>query len=115
MDTLIIWKSLIIFLLTYSTFWIIFYTFQPDFLTDEDFVAPGATSRGSSADGTADRSDKYLSDRGRTTLFLYSLIPAFVSSFLYIFLSLYLFRPTEVVCDKGAKSLAECKIMKRKK
>ena len=73
MDTLIIWKALIIFLLTYSTFWIIFYTFQPDFLTDEDFVAP------------------------------------------YIFLSLYLFRPTEVVCDKGAKSLAECKIMKRKK
>ena len=40
MDTLIIWKSLILFLFTMYFFWIIFYTFQPTFLNSSDKIDP---------------------------------------------------------------------------
>lgn len=64
-------------------FWVIFYTYQPEFLNDDDFVAPGESSRGSGGDGTRDKSDKYLSDKGRTFIFLVSILIALGSSFLF--------------------------------
>ena len=79
----LIWKSFVIFLLLFFFFWVIFYTYQPDFLTDDDFVAPGKSSRGSGGDGTNDLSDKYLSDKGRTYIFLVSILIALGSSFLF--------------------------------
>lgn len=104
MDNLIIWKSLILFFTVYYIFWIIFYTFQPDFLNDEDKAVNG--NRG------YDGSDGYLSDRGRLKVFLYSLIPAFISVFLYLFYSFFLIKPVKIQCKKGSKNLGECSIKK---
>ena len=104
MDNLIIWKTVILFFTFYFAFWIIFYTFQPDFLTDEDKAING--SRGQSG------SDAYLSDRGRTTVFLYSLIPAFSAVFLYLLYSFYFVKTVKIKCDKNSKNLGQCKISK---
>lgn len=104
MDSLIIWKTLILFFTVYFAFWIIFYTFQPDFLTEEDKAING--SRGTSS------SDAYLSDRGRTTVFLYSLIPAFSAVFLYLLYSYYFVKTVKIKCSKNSKNLGECKISK---
>ena len=40
MDTLIIWKSLVLFIFTMLFFWVIFYTFQPGFLGEDDKMSP---------------------------------------------------------------------------
>jgi len=104
MDNLIIWKTLILFFTVYFSFWIIFYTFQPGFLSDEDKAING--NRGHNG------SDGYLSDRGRTTVFLYSLIPAFSAVFLYIVYSYYFVRTVKIKCNKNSKNLGQCKISK---
>ena len=104
MDNLIIWKTTILFLAVYFAFWIIFYTFQPGFLSDEDKAING--NRG------YDGSDGYLSDRGRTTVFLYSLIPAFSAVFLYLIYSYYFVRTVKIKCNKNSKNLGQCKISK---
>ena len=89
---------------------IIFYTFQPGFLTCDDLVGPGETSRGCVSGAKA--SDSYLSDRGRAQVFLYSLIPASIASILYFTFSIYFVRTSKLACKKGAKSLKECKLIK---
>ena len=106
MDTLIIWKSLIIFLFSMYFFWIIFFTFQPGFLDKKDRIDPSSGERGCTG------SDCILSDRGRTTVFLYSLIPAGVITFLYIIYSLYFTRLVTIKCSPKAKKLGQCKIIK---
>lgn len=107
MDTLIIWKSLILFIFTMLFFWVIFYTFQPDFLDGQDKLNPGTGARGYSG------SDALLSDRGRTTVFLYSLIPAGVFVFVYIAYSLYFIRPVTIKCSPKAKKMGQCKIVRK--
>lgn len=105
MDSLIIWKSLILFLFSFYFFWIIFYTFQPDFMEREDKAQNG--SRGCDGD------DCYLSARGRTTLLLYSLIPAGSITFLYIVYSVYFFKTVTIKCSPKAKRLGQCKIERK--
>ena len=107
MDILIVWKSLILFIFTMLFFWVIFYTFQPDFLDDQDKLNPKTGTRGYSG------SDAILSDRGRTTVFLYSLIPAGVAVFIYIIYSLYFIRPVIIQCSPKAKKLGQCKLIKK--
>lgn len=106
MDGLIIWKSLLLFIFTMTFFWIIFYTFQPGFLDPQDKLDPTTGTRGYSG------SDAILSDRGRTTVFLYSLIPAGVAAFLYIIYSYYFNKPVVIECSPKAKKLGQCNIRK---
>ena len=107
MDTLIIWKSLILFLFTMYFFWIIFYTFQPTFLNSSDKIDPTTGFRGCTG------SDCLLSDRGRTTVFLYSLIPTGVITFLYIGYSYYFSRAVTIKCSPRARKLGQCKLIKK--
>ena len=106
MDGLIIWKSLLLFIFTMTFSWVIFYTFQPGFLDAQDKLDPTNGTRGYSG------SDALLSDRGRTTIFLYSLIPAGSAVFLYIIYSYYFNRPVVIECSPKAKRLGQCKIKK---
>ena len=107
MDSLIIWKSLIIFVFTFNFFWIIFYTFQPEIFEPNDKIAPNSGARGCTG------SNCLLSDSGRTILFLYSLIPAGVVTFLYIFYSLFFSKPVIIKCSPKAKKLGQCKIERK--
>ena len=105
MDTLIVWKSLILFLFTFYFFWILFYTFQPDFLDNQDKARQGL--RGCVGD------DCYLSARGRTKVFLYSLIPAGSFTLAYIVYCVYFSRKSVTIkCSKKAKKLGQCKIQR---
>ncbi len=106
MDSLIIWKSLIIFLFTMYFFWIIFFTFHPEFLDNDDKIDPDSGARGYAG------SDALLSDRGRTTVFLYSLIPAGCFTLIYIIYSLYYVKPVTIVCNPKSNKLGQCKIVK---
>ena len=112
MDKLVVWKSLIVFTFTYLVFWMTFYTFHPESFEDEDFVSPGSKVRGNVEEKTAMKSDKYLSDRGRTSIFYYSLVPAFLTTFSYIAFSFNLDKSSNVVCKKGAKTLGDCRLIK---
>ena len=79
----LVWKTFVVFLLLFFFFWVIFYTYQPVFMMDDDFVGPGQSSRGTDGDGTSQLSDKYLSDKGRTLIFLVSILIALGLSFLF--------------------------------
>ena len=79
----LIWKTFVVFLLLFFFFWVIFYTYQPAFMSEDDFVNPTTSTRGTEGDGTVDLSDKYLSDKGRTLIFLVSILIALGFSFLF--------------------------------
>lgn len=86
----ILWKSFNVFISIFLLLWVVFYTYQPDFLKDDDFVGPGKNGRG--GEGIKKESDKYLSDRGRTLIFLISIISGLAVgliffSFCYFFLN----------------------------
>ena len=106
MDVMVIWKILITFIFIMTFFWIIFYTFQPGFLDAQDKVNPVTGQRGYSG------SDAILSDRGRTSIFLYSLIPAGVATFLYIVYYYYSTPPVVISCGSKAKKLGQCDIVR---
>ena len=101
------WKALIVFNFLFFLLWVIFYTYQPDFMKDSDFVTPGSSSRG--GDGAKDKSDKYLSDPGRSLIFLASLLSSLIFIILVVFAVKYFFRRKVVKCSKNAKSLGQCK------
>ena len=103
MDGLIIWKTILIFLFLFFFLWIIFYTFQPDFIGSDDKAKNGTR-------GTCTGDDCYLSARGRTKIFLATIIPAAVVSLLYFLLSYRFTKTVTVECKKGAKKLGQCKI-----
>ena len=104
MDNLIVWKSLILFLFVFYFFWILFYTFQPEFIQEQDKAQNG--NRGCSGD------DCYLSARGRTKIFLYTLIPAGAFTFVYLIYSTYFVKTVKIECSKKSKKLGQCKIVK---
>ena len=108
MDSLIIWKSLIIFLFTMYFFWIIFYSFQPSFLNSDDKIDPVSGTRG------YDGSDALLSDRGRTTIFLFSLIPSRVFYISIHRLFDYFVNPVTIVCSPKAKKLGNAILLRNK-
>lgn len=108
MDNHILLECIVFFNLIFFLLWSIFYTYQPWFLKNSDFIAPGDTNRESS---TRDASDKYLSDPGRSTIFLAALITALVVSiFLYLSLRFY-FSRKQIKCKKGAKNMKDCKLI----
>ena len=107
MDFGLYWKALIVFNFLFFLLWVIFYTYQPDFMKDSDFVAPGESTRG--GEGVKDRSDKYLSDPGRSLIFLASLLSSLIFIILVIFIINYFFKRKVVKCSKNAKNLGQCK------
>lgn len=76
MDELLIWKSLIIFILSYILIFMIIYTFHPSILNNTDKAKNG--KRGCSG------YDCYLSAKGRTKVFLYSFIISLSLSIAFI-------------------------------
>lgn len=108
MDFDLYWKALTVFNFLFFFLWVIFYTYQPDFMNDSDFVTPGSSTRGS--DGAKARSDKYLSDPGRSLIFLASFLSSLITIILVvIFVKLFVKRRT-IQCSLKAKKLGECKI-----
>lgn len=92
MDSLIIWKSVILFLSIYFLSWIILYTFQPsDILGWDNAIG--------------------LNNKQRQDLFYYSLVPSSICIVLYLFYTLKIKRKSvKIECSKEAKSLGQCKI-----
>lgn len=108
MDDQILLECVIFFNFMFFLLWAIFYTYQPWFLKGTDFIAPGDTNREES--GT-DKSDKYLSDPGRSTIFLASLITSIVLTILLYIVLRYFASRKQIQCKKGAKTLEECKLI----
>jgi len=110
MDIDLFWKTITLFNFVFTLLWIIFYTYQP-FTRDEDFIRPGESVRGSSLDNTKQYSDKYLSDTGRTLIFLYGFISATVIATLYVLCVKYFVKRKKIKCHKGANNPKECKLV----
>lgn len=106
LDAMLIWKCLILFIFIMTFFWIIFFTFQPDFLNSNDKAKNGNR-------GHCSGDDCYLSGKGRTKVFLFSLIPAGVVTIVYIFYCYYFMRSVLIKCDSGAKKVGDCKIIEK--
>ena len=111
MDIDLFWNSLTVFNFLFLFLWVIFYTYQPSFMKDEDFVAPGSSVRGSSDNNTKERSDKYLSDPGRSLIFLSSLITSLVVVILGVIFVKYVITRKKIKCKKGAKNIKDCQII----
>lgn len=112
MDLTLFWRSLTVFNFLFLLLWTIFYTYQPAFMKDTDFVRPGANIRGSSDDNTKQYSDKYLSDPGRSLIFLTSFLISLGIVMVGIVATKYFVTRETIRCKKGAKTLKECELIK---
>ena len=112
MDLTLFWRSLSVFNFLFILLWTIFYTYQPAFMKDSDFVRPGANVRGSKDDKTKQYSDKYLSDPGRSLIFLASFLSSLGAVILGVIFIKYFVERKTIRCKKGAKSMKECEIIK---
>jgi len=110
MESNLFWKSLTFFNFIFFLLWVIFYTYQPDFMSDSDFVTPGSSTRGGA--GAKKRSDKYLSDPGRSLIFLASLLTALVLVILIVFFIKMFYKRRVTKCSKDAKGPGDCKFVK---
>ena len=110
MDLVLFWRSISAFNFLFLILWTMFYTYQPNFMKDSDFVGPGSTTRGSSDNNTKDKSDKYLSDAGRSLVFLSSLLISLSVIIVGVALNLYFTTRRTIKCKKGAKSIKECEL-----
>ena len=108
MDDHILFECIIFFNFIFFLLWSVFYTYQPSFLKDCDFIAPGDTNRNQSS---KDASDKYLSDPGRSTIFLASLISSIVATIILYIILRYIHKRKQIKCKKGAKDLKECELI----
>lgn len=109
MDPGLFWKALTFFNFLFFLLWVIFYTYQPDFMKDSDFVTPGSSTRGTT--GAKNKSDKYLSDPGRSLIFLSSLLSSLIFVILAVILIQYFYRRRVVKCSKDAKGPGDCKFV----
>ena len=110
MDHQILLESIIFFNFLFFLLWSIFYTYQPWFLESTDFIEPTGKSR---QETKRDSSDKYLSDPGRSTVFLSALITSLVSAILFYIILRFWDKRNQIKCKKGAKSLKECELVKK--
>lgn len=108
MDDQILLECVIFFNFLFFLLWSIFYTYQPWFLGNDDFIAPGDNTRN---DSDKYKSDKYLSDPGRSTIFLAALVTSIVASILLYIILIYFSRRKQIKCKKGAKDLKECELI----
>jgi ABC-type spermidine/putrescine transport system permease subunit I len=110
MEPGLFWKTLTFFNFLFFLLWVIFYTYQPAFMKDSDFVTPGASTRG--GEGAKKKSDKYLSDPGRSFIFLSSLITSLVFVIISVILIKLFYRRRVIKCKKNAKGPGDCKFEK---
>jgi membrane protein DedA with SNARE-associated domain len=108
MDDHILLECIVFFNFLFFLLWSIFYTYQPWFLKDNDFIGPGDNNRSQT---TKDASDKYLSDPGRSTVFLASLITSIVATIILYIILRYFHKRKQIKCKKGAKDLKECELI----
>lgn len=99
-------KFVVISLLITLFFWLLFYTYQPDFLKSDDFVLPGQNSRG----GDKNSSDKYLSDRGRSSSFLLALIIGLLLGYLYYVYDSYYYKDYDNLTCRKIKNKLICNL-----
>lgn len=105
MENDLIWKALTIFNILFFFLWVIFFTYQPHFMGNDSFVAPGNSNRGSDPN----RSDNFLSDHGRSLIFLSSLLSSLVFIIFVFGIFTLFFRRKIIKCPKGAKTPGDCK------
>lgn len=111
MDHDIIWKCVIIFNFLFSLLWILFYTFHPsDIMNDDDFIAPGKSNRGT--DGAKNNRDSTYSVPGRSLIFLISVLTSLGSGILFYLYLRYIDTKPLIKCAKGAKNIKDCKLIK---
>ena len=110
MDHNIILKCVVLFNFLFPLLWIVFYTFHPtDIMDDEDFIGPGNQTRG--GHGVKNNRDSNFSMPGRSLIFLVSLLISFVIViFSYIYLRFYAYKPV-IKCPKGSKNLKQCSLV----
>lgn len=112
MDLTLFWRALSVFNFIFIITWTIFYTYQPAFMKNSDFIRPGANIRGSDSDNTKEYSDKYLSDPGRSMIFLTSFLVSLCTVILGVIYTKYFLSRETIRCKKGAKTLKECELIK---
>lgn len=105
------WKALTGFNFLFLLFWVISYTYQPSYMKHSDFVRPGSNVRGSADDNTKGYSDKYLSDPGRTLIFLTSFIGAAVVTSVVVVYVLYFVKRKRIQCSPDATNAGQCKVI----
>lgn len=111
MDHHIVWKCVIIFNFMFSILWIVFYTFHPTFiLEDDDFIAPGSQNRGGS--GAKDNRDSRYSVPGRSMIFLISVLTALSCGIVFYLYLRYIDTKPLIKCPKGASSMKQCSLVK---
>ena len=78
--------ALFTFIIVFFVIWVLFYTFHFSLiLSDDDFLTDFNT-RGVEGDDNSSKDDKILSDKGRTSVFLWSFgIAAVVAIFVYVY------------------------------
>jgi len=108
MDDHILLECVIFFNFLFFLLWVIFYTYQPWFLKSQDYIGPGKNSR---SETDINQSDKYLSDPGRSTIFLAAILTAGVSAIVLYLILRYMMTRKQIRCKKGAKTLKECKLI----
>jgi len=110
MDHDIVWKCITFFNFLFPLLWILFYTFHPtEIMEDDDFILPGATNRGGS--GAKDNRDSSYSVPGRSMIFLISVLTALGSCILFYFYLRYFDKKPLIKCPKGASNMEECKLI----
>lgn len=110
MDHDIVWKCVTLFNFLFPLLWILFYTFHPtEIMEDDDFILPGASNRGGS--GAKNNRDSRYSVPGRSMIFLISVLTALGSGILfYLYLRYYDTKPL-IKCPKGAETMEECALI----
>lgn len=70
--------AVIVFVLVWFFVWLLLFTFHPTFiLSDEDFLSD-FNQKAVSGSNAEDNDNKLLSDKGRTAIFLWSLVIALI-------------------------------------
>ena len=77
----LIWKTFIIFVVCFVFIWVILYTYNPEFLLNDDDYS----DRGQSVQNK----DDSLSARGRTIIFLSALIISLITAYLFLVFTLF--------------------------
>jgi hypothetical protein len=110
MDNDIVWKCVIFFNFLFPLLWILFYTFHPsDIMEDDDFILPGATNRGGS--GAKNNRDSRYSVPGRSLIFLISILAALGSGILFYLYLRYVDTRPLIKCPKGASTMEDCALI----
>lgn len=100
----LIWKSIIIFNLTFTIIWVCFNTYRAEFMNNDDFMNWDGSR------GNTNKKDSALSFAGRSLIFLIALISGLILTLLFFLSYSYFIKPT-LKCEKK-KGIKSCKLVK---